>query len=152
MNDSDVSIKYGVISGIEAWKEAGLEIPERNSQNTLSDCGVIIGTTFGGMEVFIRKILPNVNSGNNKKLGSQIIEHFMHSGTSASLSKILALSNINTSNSSACSTGLEAICFSYQHIKQGKANLMLAGGTDIYSNYCCSGFDSMRLLCRNKKY
>ncbi|MEI6346651.1 MAG: beta-ketoacyl-[acyl-carrier-protein] synthase family protein [Bacteroidota bacterium] len=147
--DADISIKYGVLSGIEAWRDAGLEINDTKNIDTLTDCGAIIGTTFGGIEVFIRKILPLVDTGNFRKLGSQIMEHFMPSGTSAALSKILALSNINSSNSSACSTGLEAIYFSYQHIKNNKAKLMMTGGTDLYSSYCWAGFDSMRVLNRS---
>ena len=146
--EADSSIQYSVIAGLEAWISAGLNIPETNSDKINDNAGAIIGTGAGGVEIFMRKMLPLVSTGNVKKLGSQIIEHWMPSGSAATLSKILALANQTSSNSSACSTGLEAIIMAYDRIKSGKAKIMLAGGSEPYSPYAWGGFDSMRLLCR----
>jgi 3-oxoacyl-(acyl-carrier-protein) synthase len=146
--EADISIQYSVIAGIEAWISAGLNIPETNSDKINDNAGAIIGTCAGGVEIFMRKMLPLISTGKVKRLGSQIIEHWMSSGSAATLSKILALANQTSSNSSACSTGLEAIIMAYDRIKSGKAKIMLVGGSDPYSPYAWAGFDSMRLLCR----
>lgn len=147
LSEADTSIKYAVIAGLEAWESSGFNIPNHHSK-TLPDAGAIIGTCYGGTEIFIRKMHPLISSGKTKKLGSQIVEHWMPSGSVASLSKILGLANQTTANSSACSTGTEAIIMAYERIKDGKAKIMLSGGTDPYSPYAWAGFDSMRLLCR----
>ncbi|MDD3686087.1 MAG: beta-ketoacyl synthase N-terminal-like domain-containing protein, partial [Bacteroidales bacterium] len=86
--------------------------------------------------------------GQVKNIGSQTLEQWMMNGSVAALSKILALANQTTANSSACSTGTEAIALAYERIKTGNAKIMLAGGTEPYSPYVWAGFDSMRLLCR----
>ncbi len=149
LTESDIAIKYAVIAGIEAWLSASLEIPDYFSGETNDNYGAVIGTTSGGMEIFARKLIPFVTAGNIKKLGSQIIENIMPSGSTAVLSHILALSNQINTNSSACATGTEAVAMAYERIKSGKSELMLAGGTDPYSPFCWAGFDSMRVLCRN---
>lgn len=147
LSEADISIKYAVIAGLEAWKSAGFSIPDLQSK-TIPDAGAIIGTCYGGTEIFIRKMYPLISSGNTKRLGSQIVEHWMPSGSAASLSKILGLANQTTANSSACSTGTEAIIMATDRIKSGKAKIMLSGGTDPYTPHAWAGFDSMRLLCR----
>ena len=72
----------------------------------------------------------------------------MGSGVSARVSGLLALGNQVTSNSSACSTGAEAVVEGYQRIQAGLAERMLCGGTEGSSHYTWGGFDSMRVLCR----
>ncbi len=148
LTEADSSIKYAVIAGLEAWKDAKLQVPDLNDNSYNPAYGTIIGTCYGGIEMFTRKIFPFVNSGKTKQLGSQSVEHWMPSGSSAALSKMLALGNISTSNSSACSTSTESIILAYERIKSGKAKIIIAGGTDPYSPYAWAGFDSMRLLAR----
>ncbi|MEA1935698.1 MAG: beta-ketoacyl synthase N-terminal-like domain-containing protein, partial [Thermodesulfobacteriota bacterium] len=72
----------------------------------------------------------------------------MNSGTSACVAGLLALGNQVTSNSSACSTGTEAIFDGMMRIRMGLAKRMLAGGSEGPSPYIWSGFDSMRVLSR----
>jgi 3-oxoacyl-(acyl-carrier-protein) synthase len=148
--EADTSVKYAVLAGIEAWLNSGFEIPDLFEPNTNDDFGAIVGTCFGGLEIFSRKIHPFVTSGNVKKLGSRIIENLMPSGSAAALSWILALSNQTSANSSACSTGTEAVILACERIRKGKAMLMLAGGTEPYTPFCWAGFDSMRIL--NNKF
>jgi 3-oxoacyl-(acyl-carrier-protein) synthase len=148
ISEADISILYAVITALEAYELAGFHFENFNENEVLIDFGSIIGSCFGGIEIFLRKMYPLISSGNLKKLGSQIIEHWMPSGSVASISKILGFANQNTVNSSACSTGLEAVIMAYERIKFGKAKVMLAGGTDPYSPFAWAGFDSMRLLAR----
>lgn len=149
LSQADISIKYSVLAAIEASIQAKIEIPEINSIKINNDIGVIVGSCYSGTEIFTRKMFPYVNSGNTKRLGSQIIEHWMPSGSAAAISKIFATGNQLSANSSACSTGTEAIIMAYERIKSGNAKIMFAGGTDPYSPYAWAGFDSMRLLSRN---
>ncbi|MDA3818950.1 MAG: beta-ketoacyl-[acyl-carrier-protein] synthase family protein [Candidatus Delongbacteria bacterium] len=148
LDQADMAIRYAVLAGIEAWTNAGMDIPDFNGSEMYNEYGAIIGTCFGGTEIMIRKIHPLVKAGKTRRLGSQIVEHWMPSGSAAALSSILALANQTTANSSACSTGNEAIVMAYNRVKAGKAKCMHAGGTDPYSPYAWAGFDSMRVLTR----
>jgi len=70
----------------------------------------------------------------------------MASGVSAYLGGIIGLGNQVSTNSSACSTGTEAILMAYERIKLGKATRMLAGSSSDHGPYLWGGFDAMRVM------
>lgn len=148
LTESDITVKYSTLAALEAWTNAGFQIPEYFSDEINENCGIIIGSSCSGMEYFARRVIPLTNSRNIKKLGSRTIENIMTSGPVATISMILALGNQSMENSSACSSGTESIILAYESIKSGKAEIMLAGGTDPNTPFCWAGFDSMRLLNR----
>ena len=70
----------------------------------------------------------------------------MASGVSAYLGGILGLGNQVTTNSSACTTGTEAILMGFDRIKSGRAKRMIVGSTSDHGAYLWGGFDAMRVL------
>ncbi|MGB5341955.1 MAG: beta-ketoacyl-[acyl-carrier-protein] synthase family protein [Thermoanaerobaculia bacterium] len=143
------SHRFGSIAAVDAWTDAGFERPDPQDDSALDwDVGAIIGTGIGGLDTVGEKIVPLVDSGRVRRLGSTMVEQVMGSGVSARVAGLLALGNQVTSNSSACSTGSEAIVDGYYRIRSGLAKRMLCGGTEGSSHYNWSGFDSMRVLCR----
>ena len=68
------------------------------------------------------------------------------SGVSAYLGGILGLGNRVTTNSSACTTGTEAILMGYERIISGKAQRMLVGSSTDDGPYIWGGFDAMKVL------
>jgi 3-oxoacyl-[acyl-carrier-protein] synthase-1 len=70
----------------------------------------------------------------------------MASGISAYLGGILGLGNQVTTNSSACTTGTEALLLGFERIKNGKAKRMLVGSSSDSSLYTWGGFDAMRVM------
>lgn len=145
MNDN---IGYASVAAIDAWVDAGLELPDPNDNYTHWDTGAVIGSGIGGMDTIAEKIVPMVNAGKVRRLGSAMVEQVMNSGTSACVAGLLALGNQVTSNSAACSTGTEAIFDSMMRIRMGLAKRMLAGGSEGPSPYIWAGFDAMRVLSR----
>ncbi|MDD5169758.1 MAG: beta-ketoacyl synthase N-terminal-like domain-containing protein, partial [Syntrophales bacterium] len=103
---------------------------------------------IGGMDTIARSVVPMVNEGKVRRMGSRIVEQVMNSGTSGRIGGLLGLGNQVTSNSSACSTGNEAIIDAVSRIRMGLAKRMLAGGSEGASPYTWSGFDAMRVICR----
>jgi|AntAceMinimDraft_17_1070374.scaffolds.fasta_scaffold03202_2 3-oxoacyl-(acyl-carrier-protein) synthase len=148
LSSTSSTIKYAVIAGLEAWKDAGYTIPDYDSKDVDYNKGIIIGSGAGSICFIGSRIVPLVNKGLSKKLRSTTAEYAMHSGSSAALSGILALGNQITANSSACATGTEAIIMGYDRIKSGKAKAMLVGGTEVYSPYSWIGYDVLRVLTR----
>jgi 3-oxoacyl-(acyl-carrier-protein) synthase len=142
------NIGYAAITSMDAWQDAGFAIPDRNSDQVYWDTGAIIGSGIGGMDTIGKIVVPMVNDGKTRRMGSRIVEQVMNSGTSARIGGLLALGNQVTSNSSACSTGNEAIIEALWRIRTGLADRMLAGGSEGPSPYIWSGFDSMRVICR----
>lgn len=142
------NIGYSSVAAIDAWIDAGFEVPPPNSGNANWDTGAVIGSGIGGMDTIGEKIVPMVDAGKVRRLGSTMVEQVMNSGVSASIAGLLALGNQVTSNSSACSTGTEAIYDAMKLIRMGLAKRMLAGGSEGSSHYIWAGFDSMRVLSR----
>ncbi len=142
------NIGYAAISAVDAWQDAGFSVPPFDSGEVDWDAGVIVGSGIGGMDTIANTVVPMVNAGKVKRMGSSIVEQVMNSGTSARIGGLLALGNQVTSNSSACSTGNEAIFDAMMRIRLGLAKRMLAGGTEGSSPYIWAGFDAMKVLSR----
>lgn len=136
-------ILYGCMAGIDAWKDAGLEIDE--NQEVDFDSGTIFGTGTSGVEKF-REAIYKVDDNNVRRLGSTVVVQTMTSGISAYLGGILGLGNQVSTNSSACTTGTEAIIMGADRIISGKAKRMLVGSCSDHGPYVWGGFDAMRVL------
>ena len=145
LNDN---VGFASIAAIDTWRDGGFPVPEADDEAVDWDAGVIAGSGIGGMDTIAEMLVPVVNDGKTRRLGSRIVEQVMNSATSAKIAGLLALGNQVTSNSSACSTGNEAIIEGTSRIRNGLAKRMLAGGSEGASPYIWAGFDAMRVLSR----
>lgn len=144
----NMSHRYASLATLEAWLDAGLARPARDSSEVDWDTGAILGTGIGGMDTTGEKVIPLTDAGKVRRLGSTAVEQVMASGISARVSGQFALGNQVTTNSSACSTGTEAIAMGLERIRAGRAERMLCGGAEAASHYIWAGFDAMRVLNR----
>lgn len=142
-NFNSTGILYGVIAGMDAWKNAGLTIIQ-DSDEPDWDSGTIFGTGTSGIDKF-RESIYKVDELQLRKLGSTVVVQTMASGISAYLGGKLGLGNQTTTNSSACITGTESILMAYERIKTGQATKMLAGSTSDSGPYIWAGFDAMKV-------
>jgi len=140
-NFNSSGILYGCIAGMDAWKDAGLEILD----TTDFDSGSVFGTGTSGVDKF-REAIYLLDQKKVRRLGSTVVSQTMASGVSAYLGGILGLGNQVTTNSSACTTGTEAILMGYDRIASGQAKRMLVGSTSDHGPYVWGGFDAMRVL------
>ncbi len=140
---NSTSILYGCMAGIDAWKDAGFSVDENS--NVDYDSGLIFGTGTSGIEKF-REAIYKIDDQNVRRLGSTSVVQTMASGISAYLGGILGLGNQVTTNSSACTTGTEALLLGFERIKNGKAKRMLVGSSSDSSLYTWGGFDAMRVM------
>lgn len=139
---------YANIAAIDCWKDAGLAPPDPEVSDP--DTGAIVGTGLGGGDTFGLVLVPGVNEGRVRRLGSSMVEQIMASSISAKMAGLLGLGNQVTTNSSACTTGTEAIVMAYDRIRSGQALRMLAGGSEGSSHYIWGSFDAMRVLNRTR--
>jgi 3-oxoacyl-(acyl-carrier-protein) synthase len=141
-NFNSSGILYGVIAGIDAWKDAGLSMEIKEDPDW--DSGTIFGTGTSGIEKF-RESIYKIDEFKTRNLGSTSVIQTMSSGVSAYLAGKLGLGNQVTTNSSACTTGTESIIMAYERIKSGQAKRILAGSTSDSGPYIWAGFDAMRV-------
>lgn len=136
-------ILYGCMAGMDAWKDGGLRIDAESKLDY--DSGCVFGTGTSGVEKF-REAIYKLDAGEVKRLGSTVVLQTMASGISAYLGGILGLGNQVTTNSSACTTGTEAILMGFERIKNGQAKRMLVGSCSDDGPYIWGGFDALRVM------
>ena len=138
----DTFIHYGVAAGVQAWRDAGLEITEANAERV----GVIVGSGIGG--------LPRIEETQAEYLarGARRISPFFVPGSlinliSGQLSIMLGLKGPSYAVVSACTTGLHSIGDAARLIEYGDADVMVAGGAEsTVSPLGIGGFAAMRAL------
>ena len=138
----DTFIHYGVAAGVQAWRDAGLEVTEANAGRI----GVIVGSGIGG--------LPRIEETQAEYLarGARRISPFFVPGSlinliSGQLSILLGLKGPSYAVVSACTTGLHSIGDAARLIEYGDADVMVAGGAEsTVSPLGIGGFAAMRAL------
>ncbi|MFY0602363.1 MAG: beta-ketoacyl-[acyl-carrier-protein] synthase family protein [Flavobacteriaceae bacterium] len=136
-------ILYGCMAGMDAWKDAGFSIDENSPIDY--DSGIVFGTGTSGVEKF-REAIYKLDDQKVKRLGSTVVIQTMASGISAYLGGILGMGNQVTTNSSACTTGTEALLMGFERVQAGKAKRMLVGSCSDDGAYIWGGFDAMRVM------
>lgn len=147
-NFKSSGIMYGIIAGMDALKDANIE-PAKINEDPLWDLGIIFGTGVSSVEK-MRDSMYKVDEKKGHRLSSNTVPQIMSSGVSAYLGGLIGAGNIVTTNSSACSTGTEALLLGYERIKMGKAKQMLCGSCSDQGPYIWAGFDAIRVT--NYKY
>ena len=139
-------IIYACLSGLEAWKDAGLEV---NDGDVDYSSGLIMGAGDLSYDSWINREFPAypIDRGESRRLGSRTISEGMNSGGAAYLNNLLGLGSRIQSNSSACITGSEAVLMGYEYLQAGRADRMICGSTEGDGRYIWAGFDAMRVLC-----
>lgn len=140
---------YAAVAAIDAWTDAGLSRIAPDAEPDWST-GAVLGTGIGGIDTIAEKLAPKTDAGKVARLGSTMVEQIMSSGNSARVAGLLGLGNQVTTNSSACNTGTEAVVDAFHRIREGRAERMLAGGSEGHSKYIWAGFDAMKVLNRSK--
>jgi 3-oxoacyl-[acyl-carrier-protein] synthase-1 len=139
------TVKYALAAAIEAWMNAGFVVSGNKSD---PDTGCVFGSGVCDVN-HMRYAIEMFENLEVQKLGVRHIEQLMTSGPSAFIGGLLGLGNQVTANSSACSTGTEAVVMAYEKIKSGSAKRMVAGSCEASSMYIWGVFDAMRVLNRN---
>jgi 3-oxoacyl-[acyl-carrier-protein] synthase II len=138
----DVFMHYGLVAGMEAFKDSGLVVTEQNAERI----GVCISSGIGG--------LPMIEDTHNDYLagGARKISPFFIPGTiinmiSGNLSIMYGLKGPNFSVVTACTTGTHSIGESARIIEYGDADVMIAGGAEAtVCPLAVGGFSSARAL------
>jgi 3-oxoacyl-(acyl-carrier-protein) synthase len=87
-NFNSTGILYGVIAGIDAWKDAGLKIDHNDNPDW--DSGTIFGTGTSGIDK-LRESIYKIDDFQTRRLGSTAVAQTMNSGVSAYLGGKLGL-------------------------------------------------------------
>ncbi|MFM2396781.1 MAG: hypothetical protein RLZZ144_31 [Pseudomonadota bacterium] len=138
----DTFIHYGMAAGIEAFKDAGIEVTEQNAERI----GVNIGSGIGGLGT-IEETHDDYLAGGPRKISPFFIPGTIINMISGNLSIHFGLKGPNLAMVSACTTGTHCIGESARIIQYGDADVMVAGGSEAaITRLAIGGFASARAL------
>jgi len=138
----DTFIHYGLAAGLQAFRDSGLEVTERNAPRI----GVNIGSGIGGLPM-IESTHDDFLSSGPRKISPFFIPGTIINMISGHLSIMLGLQGPNIAVVTACTTGLHAIGMAARLIEYGDADVMVAGGAEsTVTPLAIGGFASAKAL------
>ena len=138
----DTFIQYGMVAGIEAFQDCGLEVTEQNAERI----GVAIGSGIGGLSL-IEATNDTYDEGGPRKISPFFIPGTIINMISGNLSILLGLKGPNVAIVTACTTGTHCIGDAFRMIEYGDADVMVAGGAEAaITELSVGGFASARAL------
>jgi 3-oxoacyl-[acyl-carrier-protein] synthase II len=138
----DTFIHYGLAAAIQAWKDSGLEVTERNAERI----GVNIGSGIGGLPRIEEMHLEMVQRG-PRRISPFFVPAAIINMISGHLSIMYGMKGPNLAVVTACTTGLHAIGQAARIIEYGDADIMVSGGAEAtVSPLGIGGFAAARAL------
>jgi 3-oxoacyl-[acyl-carrier-protein] synthase II len=138
----DTFIHYGVAAGIQAWRDAGIEVSDTNAERI----GTIVGSGIGGLPRIEETQVEYLERG-PRRISPFFVPASLINLISGQLSIRLGLKGPSYAVVSACTTGLHSIGDAARLIEYGDADVMLAGGAEsTVSPLGVGGFAAMRAL------
>ncbi len=138
----DVFIHYGIGAGMDALKDAGLEITDENAERI----GVAIGSGIGGIGL-IEKNHAAMLKGGPRRISPFFVPASICNMVSGNLSIMTGAKGPNIAIVTACTTGTHNIGEAARMIAYGDADAMIAGGAEMASTPLgLAGFAAARAL------
>ncbi len=102
--------------------------------------GVVLGTTLGGMEIF-EGWDAAVAAGAGAPPGLARVPYF---APAARLAEAVGARGPVMTTQLACASGTQAVALAAGLVRQGRADVVLAGGTDLVCRFVVAGFNCLR--------
>ncbi|MCK8624478.1 beta-ketoacyl-ACP synthase II [Apilactobacillus xinyiensis] len=134
--------RYAVYSAMEAMENAGLSKGDYDPY----DLGVIYGSGIGGLTTIQEQAIKMSKKGPGR-VSPFFVPNSIINMAAGNISINLDARNTSQAIVTACSSGTNAIGDAYEHIKNGKAKLMITGGSEASVNELgIAGFAALSAL------
>jgi len=137
--------KLATIAAQEALRDSGLDLEKENKERA----GVLLGAGAGGMfeaEEYHRALLTK---GQRRPRSSLLISH-PPCVTTDYIAEEFGLRGPRSTIVTACSSSATSIGYAADLIRDGRALAMITGGSDALCQLTYSGFNSMRVVDKDK--
>ncbi len=118
-------VHFAVASSLQAVEDARLKIDATNAE----EIGVIIGTGFGGLNLLLSQHQVLLEKGPSR-LSPFLAPMMIPDMAPGMVAILLGAKGPNFCTTSSCASGSDAIGVSYEIIRRGDAQVMIAGGTE----------------------
>ncbi len=142
---NDLYTRYAVVAAKKAMEDAGLNVgdvaPER--------IGCIIGSGIGGMETIEDQSQVLFEKG-PRRVSPFMIPALIANMAAGVVAIELRAKSVNYGTVSACASGSNALGEAFRHIRDGHADVMIAGGAEAaITRLGFAGFCNMKALSTN---
>ncbi len=127
----DRSAQFALIAAREAWADAGFETPATDEASTLAPerLGAVIASGIGGVTTLLDQYDVLKEKG-VRKVSPHTVPMLMPNSPAANVGlEVGARAGVHTPVS-ACASGAEAIGYAIEMIRTGRADVVIAGGTE----------------------
>ena len=139
----DAFMQYGVIAGMQAMRDSGLEVTEANSDRI----GILMGSGMGGLESIEETYDKYLETHSPKKVSPFFIPGSIINLVSGHLSIAFNITGPNLAVATACTTSTHALGMAMRMIQHGEVDAMIAGGSEMATCVTgMSGFAQARAL------
>jgi 3-oxoacyl-[acyl-carrier-protein] synthase II len=139
----DAFMQYGVIAGMQAMRDSGLQVTDANSDRI----GILMGSGMGGLESIEETYDKYLETHSPKKVSPFFIPGSIINLVSGHLSIAFKITGPNLAVATACTTSTHALGMAMRMIQHGDVDAMLAGGSEMATCVTgMSGFAQARAL------
>ncbi|UMG92817.1 beta-ketoacyl-ACP synthase II [Nocardioides sp. TF02-7] len=145
----DRSSQFALIAAIEAWRDAGLDGPQEAGELDGERVGVAMASGIGGVQTLLSNY-DTLRAKGARRVSPLSVPMLMANAPAATISlQIGARAAVNTPVS-ACASGNEAIALATDQIRLGRADVVVAGGTEAAIHPLpIAAFANMMALSKN---
>jgi 3-oxoacyl-[acyl-carrier-protein] synthase II len=123
----DAFMQYGVVAGIQAMRDSGLQVTDANAHRI----GIMMGSGMGGLESIEQTYDKYLETHGPKKVSPFFIPASIINLVGGHLSIIFKITGPNLAVATACTTSTHALGLAMRLIQFGDADAMLAGGSEM---------------------
>jgi 3-oxoacyl-[acyl-carrier-protein] synthase II len=138
----DLFIHYGMAAGLQAWREAGLQVTAENAERI----GVNFGSGIGGLPL-IEAMKDELDKNGPRRISPFFIPGTIINMIAGLLSIEVGAKGPNLAIVTACTTSTHCIGEAAKSIRYGDADVMIAGGAEaVVTELAIGGFAAARAL------
>jgi len=138
----DLFIHYGMAAGLQAWRDAGVQVTPENGERV----GVNFGSGIGGIPL-IEAMHDELKQNGPRRISPFFIPGCIINMIAGLLSIEVGAKGPNLAMVTACTTSTHCIGEAGKSIRYGEADVMIAGGAEaVITELAVGGFASARAL------
>ncbi len=145
----DRSSQLAMVAAMEAWADSGLDGPQERGELDGDRVGVALATGIGGVTTLLANYDTMLEKG-PRRVSPLAVPMLMANSSAANISLLIGARAAVNTPVSACASGNEAISLALDQIRLGRADVVVAGGTEAAIHPLnMAAFANMMALSKN---
>jgi len=144
----DLYVQYAVAAAQEAILHAAINLETVNKNKI----GVIWGSGNGGITTFQEQVIHFVEGGKTPRFNPYFVPKMIGNMASGIISIRYGFRGVNFTTISACASANTAMIEAFNHIRLGKADIIITGGSEApITESAIGGFNASKALSTNNE-